>query len=114
MNVEEISLKNVPSRRACERVSLSLPVTLIASNLGSAIISHGRTFDLSECGIGIATDVALQPGQPVSLEFSVPLRSQLIKVRAMVKHHSDNFYGLQFDQATEQQLRQIRKITAGF
>jgi hypothetical protein len=110
--VKDLSATPSISRRACERFRLALPIVLITSNYGTTVISKGRTSDLSEGGMRVHSDASLRDGQPVSVEFTLPLLSQLVKMRATVKHRSDDLYGLQFDQASEQQLHQIRELAA--
>lgn len=84
-----------------------MPVVLIASHYGTALISRGETFDISESGMRVNVDVALHDGQPVSVEFDAPSLPQTLKLQAQVKHGHDNVYGLEFEAATEQQKHQI-------
>ncbi|MEO6119897.1 MAG: PilZ domain-containing protein, partial [Terriglobales bacterium] len=63
-----------------------MPVVLIASHYGTALISRGQTSDVSEGGMRVNVDVALQDGQPVSVEFDAPTFHQTLKLQAQVKH----------------------------
>lgn len=87
-----------------------MPVVLITAHYGTAIIKNGRTADLSEGGMKVIVDTPLLDGQTVSIEFTVPVVSQLLKMRALVRHCHDNLYGLQFDEATDQQKHHIRMM----
>ncbi len=87
-----------------------MPVVLIASHYGTALISRGQTADVSEGGMRVNVDVTLQDGQPVSVEFDAPTMSQTLKLQAQVKHRHENVYGLEFEAATDQQKHQIRLL----
>lgn len=88
-----------------------MPVVLIASHYGTALISRGQTADVSEGGMRVMNvDVTLQDGQPVSVEFDAPTFTQTLKFQAQVKHRHDNVYGLEFEQPTDQQKHQIRLL----
>lgn len=95
-------------RRTSERLSFTMPVVLIASHYGTALISRGQSADVSEGGMRVNVDVTLQDGQPVSVEFDAPTMSHTLKLQAQVKHRHENVYGLQFDEPTDQQKHQIR------
>lgn len=87
-----------------------MPIVLIASHYGTALISSGVTTDVSEGGMRVDVDVALQDGQPVSVEFNAPTMSQTLKLQAEVKHRHENIYGLEFAEPTDQQKHQIRLL----
>lgn len=85
-----------------------MPVVLIASHYGTALISRGETADVSLGGMRVNVDVTLQDGQPVSVEFEAPTLAQTLKLQAQVRHRSANVYGLEFAEPTDQQKHQIR------
>lgn len=87
-----------------------MPVVLIASHYGTALISRGNTADISEGGMRVNVDVTLQDGQPVSVEFDAPSMAQTLKLQAQVKHRHENVYGLEFSEPTVQQKNQIRLL----
>jgi hypothetical protein len=97
-------------RRTAERLSFTMPVVLIASHYGTALISRGETTDVSEGGMRVNVEVALQDGQPVSVEFDAPTFHQTLKLQAQVKHAHANVYGLEFHEPTDQQKHQIRLL----
>ncbi|HUS18966.1 MAG TPA: PilZ domain-containing protein [Terriglobales bacterium] len=97
-------------RRTSERLNFTMPVVLIASHYGTALVSRGVTTDVSEGGMRVNVEVVLQDGQPVSVEFDAPTMQQTLKLQAQVKHRHSNVYGLQFDEPTDQQKHQIRLI----
>lgn len=88
-----------------------MPVVLIASHYGTALIGRGETSDISETGMRVNVDVTLQDGQPVSVEFDAPTTTQTLKLQAQVKHSHENAYGLEFEAPTDQQKKQIRLLT---
>lgn len=110
LNADDYAVMPSVCRRTSERLSLTMPVVLIASHYGTAIISRGQTTDMSEGGMRVNVDVTLQDGQPVSVEFEAPTFSQTLKLQAQVKHRHQNVYGLQFDEPTDQQKHQIRLL----
>jgi len=107
-------------RRTFERASVEIPVTLISINRGTTNLYEARTADLSEGGMGIVTSAPLVPNQPISIEFTVPLANQLLKLSAVVKHQfrldpdagDGDRYGLEFSAATTAQRNQIKRVAA--
>lgn len=87
-----------------------MPIVLIASHYGTALIGRGETADVSERGMRVNVDVTLQDGQPVSVEFNAPTISQTLKLQAQVRHSHENVYGLEFEAPTELQQNQIRLL----
>jgi hypothetical protein len=109
LNLDDAVLSEV-SRRKTERLSFTMPVVLIASHYGTALIGRGRSADVSERGMRVNVDVTLQDGQPVSVEFEAPTMSQTLKLQAQVRHGHENVYGLEFDEPTDVQKNQIRLL----
>ena len=97
-------------RRKSDRYSFTMPVVLIASHYGTALIGRGETSDVSEKGMRVNIDVTLQDGQAVSVEFDAPTMSQTLKLQAQVRHSHENVYGLEFDEPTDSQKNQIRLL----
>jgi c-di-GMP-binding flagellar brake protein YcgR len=111
-------LQQQASRRAFERSFVDIPVTLISISRGTTNLYEARTADLSEGGMGLVTSAPLVPNQPVSIEFTIPLVNQLLKLTAIVKHQlaieagESDRYGLEFSQATVAQRNQIKRLAA--
>ena len=91
-------------------MTFTLPVVLIASHYGTALIGRGETSDVSEGGMRLNVDVTLQDGQAVSVEFDAPTIAQTLKLQAQVRHRSENIYGLEFEAPSDQQKHQIRLL----
>lgn len=110
MNADDLAVMPSACRRNSTRVTFTLPVVLIASHYGTAVIGRGETSDVSEGGMRVNVDVTLQDGQPVSVEFDAPTMTQTLKLQAQVKHRHENVYGLEFEAPSDQQKNQIRLL----
>lgn len=97
-------------RRSHPRTPIEIPVVLIATAYGTTSIFSGRSCDLSEGGIRVATTGRLRESQSVSLEFKMPDNAVPLKMYAQVKYAKDAFYGMQFVTPSENQLNQIRTV----
>ena len=70
---------------------------------------QSRALDVSESGVGGLFDESWKVGIRVQLELSLPVDTTLLKVGAIVRHHTGVRYGFEFiDMSSEQ-----RKILSG-
>ncbi len=90
------------------RQPIELPVVLIATSYLATRVSDAKSLDISEGGISLFTRQSLTDGQQVSVEFAQPHISQLIHLRAVVKHRQEDRYGMQFLSTTPEQAHYIR------
>lgn len=98
------------SSRLHPRVPVEFPVVLICSHMGKARIEQARAIDLGTGGIGIHTDARLRQEQPISVEFTLPIESIPLKLEALIRHHIDGRYGLQFTYLTSEQAGLLRRM----
>jgi PilZ domain len=73
----------------------------------------GRTSELSLDGIGATLSGELQVGEVVSLEFSIPIPPNLMKVRAVVRCCQGLRYGFEFLVVTHEQKQILHQICTG-
>jgi len=78
----------------------AIPVTEDESN---AIQS--RALDVSESGVGGLFDESWNVGIRVQLELSLPVDTTLLKVGAIVRHHTGVRYGFEFIDMSPEQRR---------
>jgi hypothetical protein len=71
----------------------------------------GRSTELGLDGIGATITGDLEVGEVVSMEFSLPLSSQPLKLRAIVRYRSGLHYGFEFLTVKEEQRATLRRVT---
>jgi c-di-GMP-binding flagellar brake protein YcgR len=117
LEIDTFLLQDKASRRAFERCPVDVPVILISIHRGTTSFHEARTADVCEGGMGVLSSAPLVPHQPISVEFTVPLANQLLKLKAVVRHQrtpdgsngADRF-GLQFLAATLAQKNQLKRL----
>ncbi len=70
----------------------------------------GRTAELGQDGIGATLSGELQVGEVVSLEFSLPRPTRLMKLRAVVRYREGLRCGFEFLILTEKQKLILREV----
>ena len=70
----------------------------------------GRSTELALDGIGATLTGELQAGEIVTLEIPLPLGSQPLKIRAIVRFRRGLRYGFEFLAVTETQRAMIRRV----
>jgi hypothetical protein len=70
----------------------------------------GRTDELSLDGIGATMSGELQPGEVVSIEFSLPVPPHSIKLRAVVRYSKGLRHGFEFLIVSEEQRLVLREL----
>jgi len=71
----------------------------------------GRSTELGLDGIGATITGDLEVGEVVSMEFSLPLSSHPLKLRAIVRYRSGLHYGFEFLTVKEEQRATLRRVT---
>jgi len=70
----------------------------------------GRSTELGFDGIGATLTGELQIGEIVSLEIPLPLSTQALKTRAIVRFRNGLRYGFEFLAVTQNQREMIRRV----
>jgi hypothetical protein len=114
---------SVPSPRRWARVQLGVPVTVTTLRSGVPEEIPGRSLDICEKGMGVILAAELPTGEGGLIEFLLPLASNSVRRRSIVRHHDGLRHGFEFldqmpEQATEQReyklpMFMLPKIIAG-
>ncbi len=88
-------LDRTPRRKYVRHIVVA-PLAVRIHRPGHAAMLPGRSFDLSEGGIGGQIDGALLPGQVVSLTLQLPNRTRQIDAAARVAYANGDRHGFQF------------------
>lgn len=83
-------------KRRFPRYAVDLRLRLQVLREGATASFWGRSRELGQDGIGGTFTGELSPGEVVSMEFTVPLAVQPIKVRAIVRYRSGLYHGFEF------------------
>jgi|SRR5580698_1535885 hypothetical protein len=70
----------------------------------------GRSSELGQDGIGATLTGALETGEIVTLEISLPLSTYPVKVRAIVRYSQGLKYGFEFLTLSDPQRDTIRRV----
>ncbi|MBS1853408.1 MAG: PilZ domain-containing protein [Acidobacteria bacterium] len=93
--------RTLDERRTYPRYTFEVSVTVYAKRAGRI---PGQTTDLSETGVSAILVAELLIGEPVELEFELPLG--LVRVRALVRNRNIFRYGFEFtDPAMEEKIK---------
>src|SRR5258705_2002486 len=106
------SAPNPPSSssRRFPRYPLDIRISLQVFRNGETISLWGRTSELGEDGIGGTVTAELEPGEVVSMEFSLPLTPFPIKCRALVRYRDGLRHGFEVLDLSSQQRQAIRQL----
>jgi len=77
---------------------------------GETVSLWGRSSELAEDGLGGTLTGPLEPGEVVSMEFSLPLAVEPLKLRAVVRYRSGLRHGFEFLALTEKQRDALRRV----
>lgn len=97
--------------RRFERYDVDCRVKVIRRHLGTSTIHYGRASNISIGGIMLVAPVDLQGGESIDLEFNVPHTSEVLQLRAVVRHRFGQYsYGIEFREMTDQTQRSIVRM----
>jgi TonB family protein len=99
------------SRRRIRRYSIAVPIDVVALRSGVPASIPGRTVNVSQGGVATVLAGELSPGEPVGVEFRLPLAREPIQAKAIVRHYSLMHCGLQFLAMPEEQESALRTWT---
>jgi TonB family protein len=92
----ETQASDQPSRRRAlrYRVQAPLDVTVLRSGIPDTV--PGRSVNLGEGGVAAVLAGELLPGEAVGVEIQLPLASDPLRTRALVRHHDRLHSGMEF------------------
>ena len=96
-------------RRRFKRFHFDRRVTARAFREGQAHRFWGRTWDLSESGMSVTFVEALELGEVVTADVTLPACPDPLTLSACVKYRSGFFCGLEFLVVSDRQREAIRK-----
>ena len=69
----------------------------------------GRSHEIGEDGISATLTGRLESGEVVSMEFTLPVATETVKLRAAVRYHSGFRYGFEFLTLSDAQRETIHR-----
>ena len=93
------------AKRRHERYLLNTRLMVIPGIENQENAIQSRALDISESGVGGLSDENWKVGIRVQLEVSLPVNSTLLKVGAIVRHHTGVRYGFEFIDISPEQRR---------
>jgi PilZ domain len=78
-------------------------------NAGSLSL-WGRSSELGEDGMGATLTEEIEPGEVVSMEFSLPVTSYPMKIRALVRYRTGLRHGFEFLALNTQQREMLHRV----
>ncbi len=95
--------------RRFPRYTIDTRVQAQVFRAGTTTCAWGRSWEMGEDGMSGTLSGDLEPGEVVTLEFTLPVGGEPIKVRAVVRHRSGYRYGFEFLTLSEAQREQMRR-----
>ena len=87
-------------QRTTERHRVTIPVQVTVFEGTAYITFSGEACDFSATGLCLILTRQLEKGAAVSMEFQLPYNSQVVNMRAIVRHRSGFHHGLEFISVT--------------
>ena len=83
--------------RRWRRYPVNTPIRVIVVREGKRVSNFGSTNDISEGGVAVdIATLALEIGEQVHLEFSLPYSEEIYRIPAMVRNHRRGRYSIEF------------------
>ena len=98
------------STRRYPRYALDVRVKARMFQQNEYLSCWGRSTELGLDGIGATLTGEMNTGEIISLEVPLPLSTQTLKVRAIVRFRKGLRYGLEFLAVTEDQREMLRRV----
>lgn len=102
--------RSAVSQRRFPRYAVDIRITAAVFRSGKTLSLWGRSTELGEDGIGATLTGELEPLEVVSLELALPLSSQPMKLRAIVRYRYGLRHGFEFLRVSEQQRQTLRRL----
>jgi hypothetical protein len=97
-------------RRRYARHALDVRLLVNVFRAGTTLSLWGRSHELGEDGIGGTLTGELEPGEVVSLEISLPLTPNPLKVRALVRYRDGLRHGFEFLALNREQRETVARV----
>lgn len=98
------------SARRFPRYPVDIRLSVQVFRSGETTSFWGRSNELGEDGVGGTLTGELEPGEVVSMELSLPLAAQPMKLRALVRYRTGLRHGFEFLALTGQQRDMLRRV----
>src|SRR5713226_6033768 len=85
-----------PSRRRGLRYRVQAPLDVTVLRSGIPDTLPGRSVNLGEGGVAAMLAGELLPGEAVGVEIQLPMTSDPVRTRALVRHHDKLHAGMEF------------------
>ena len=106
MNRDEQYRSPINTRRH-QRYELETELTANIRGLECRVVMRGRSLNINEGGIAGLFATGLDVGTSVGLQFSVPIATTPVRVRAVVRNRTSYRYGFEFVNLTPEQSETI-------
>ena len=98
------------SPRRFLRYAADIRVAIQVFRPAGTISLWGRSTELGEDGIGATLTEEIEPGEVVSMEFSLPVTSYPMKMRALVRYRTGLRHGFEFLALNQQQHEMLHRV----
>ncbi len=97
--------------RRFQRYDVDCRVKVTRRYHGSVTVHYGRASNVSVGGIMLVAPVDLEGGEAIELEFNLPHSSEVLQLRAVVRHRFGQYsYGIEFRDMTDQTRHTITRM----
>jgi c-di-GMP-binding flagellar brake protein YcgR len=97
--------------RRFQRFDVDCRVKVIRRHHGNTAVHFGRANNISIGGMMLVVPTELNGGETVDLEFNLPHMSEVLRLRAIVRHRfGDYSYGIEFREMTDQTRQTITRM----
>jgi PilZ domain len=110
--VKDAAPKNPATQnpRRFVRYPADIRISIQVFRRGGAISLWGRSNELGEDGMGATLTEEIEPGEVVSMEFSLPVTSYPMKMRALVRYRTGLRHGFEFLALNPQQHEMLHRV----
>ena len=97
--------------RRFQRFDVDCRVKVVRRYHGSTTVHYGRASNISIGGIMLVAPAELEGGESIDLEFNLPHSSEVLQLRAVVRHRFGQYsYGIEFREMTDQTRQSIIRM----
>lgn len=108
--MNQAATRGAVSQRRFPRYVADMRVAANVFRAGKTISLWGRSTEVGEDGIGATMTGELEPLEVVSLELALPLSSQPMKLRAIVRYRQGLHHGFEFLRVSQEQRDTLRRV----
>jgi len=92
------------------RYPADIRVSIQVIRAAGTVSLWGRSTEIGEDGIGATLTEEIEPGEVVSMEFSLPVTSYPMKMRALVRYRTGLRHGFEFLALNSQQHEMLHRV----